>query len=220
MNSAEIKEYKNSIWKKSEIYYLSLAGGIIGIIYAVNSGWMPIMIIATAIGIAGFVAHLMSDRFDNRGLAFLSAYGWIPVVMVILSYLIQCHGFYNDAFFIGLVLLPSICAPVWWLWKGNDISVKIYSIYLLSMMAFWVLLRFVYLPFYIPAAIIFYGSVLIAVIWMIAIFPKIFVKYSGVNVGPFLLFWLVIMLLDIMLFQVVPWVSNGTAMFTDIPWAQ
>ena len=88
------------------------------------------------------------------------------------------------------------------------------------MMVFWVLLRIVEMPFYVPVAIIYYGSILVAVIWMLAIFPKIFVKYSGVNAGPFLLFWLAIMLSDVFLFQILPWISNGTTMFINIPWAR
>ena len=215
-----MEESKNSIWKKSEIYYLSLAGGIIGIIYARDSGWLRVMIVALIIGVIGFVAQLLNCRLNNQSVSFIAAYGWIPVDWVILSYLIKCYGFYNDAFFIGLVLLPSICAPVWWLWKGDNISVKIYSLYLLAMMVFWVLLRIVEMPFYVPVAIIYYGSILVAVIWMLAIFPKIFVKYSGVNAGPFLLFWLAIMLSDVFLFQILPWISNGTTMFINIPWAR
>ncbi len=86
-------------------------------------------------------------------------------------------------------------------------------------MAFWVALRFVELPSEQLAAVLYYGSILVAIIWMIIIHGKVFATYNDGNLSLFLLLWLGVLLLDVVMFQLVPYISEGVPLFTTIPWA-
>ncbi len=207
-------------WKNSEIYYLNIAAAVIGIIYTWHTLWMPIMIIVAVIAAVALVLNATRMWSDNRWIRLLAAYGWIPADLVTLVYIIMYHGFYNNPFFIVIILLPCVCAPVWWIWKGDNWTVRIYSVYIFAMMAFWVALRFIHVP---PGSIlpaIYYGLILLAIVWMIAIAPKVFKRYEDVNAGVFLLCWLGLMMLDVILFQLIPYIADKTPIFTTIPWAR
>lgn len=207
-------------WKNSQIYYLNIAAAVIGCDKTWNTGWMPVMIIVAVIAVAALILHATKIWSNNRLIRLLATYGWMPAGIVTLIYLFMYHGFYNNPFFIVIILLPCVCAPVWWIWKGDNWTVRIYSVYIFAMMAFWVSLRFIHVPSGSILPAIYYGSILLAIIWMIAIVPKIFKRYEDVNAGIFLLCWLGLMMLDVILFQLIPYISDKPPMFTTIPWAR
>ena len=208
-------------WKHAGVYYLGLSTGAIGISECVDSfGWMTLMVVTTLICIMSFVMRLCGlNGSKSRIVYFLNRYGWIPVCVVSLAYMMKYHGFYNNPFFILLMAFISLLAPIWWLKKGDTFAIKIYSGYLLILIVSWAVLHFV--PVHIDRTIItrcYYALMMIAFIWMLAILPKVFAKYDGYSVGSFLLFWFGIITLDLILFQVMPFFSNGTPLFSEMEW--
>lgn len=133
--------------------------------------------------------------------------------------MMKYQGFYNNPFFILLVSFVGVLAPIWWLRRGDTFTIKIYSIYILILIVSWTVLHFVHV--YINETIIarcYYALMMIAFIWMLLISPKVFAKYDSNNVGPFLLFWFGVIVLDLILFQILPCFSDKIPLFTEMEW--
>lgn len=208
-------------WKCAGVYYLGLATGVIGVSKCADSvGWMILMIFTTLICVMSFGLHLCkSTSSKNTCLYFLNKYGWIPVCIISIAYMMKYQGFYNNPFFILLVSFVGVLAPIWWLRRGDTFTIKIYSIYILILIVSWTVLHFVHV--YINETIIarcYYALMMIAFIWMLLISPKVFAKYDGNNVGPFLLFWFGVIVLDLILFQILPCFSDKIPLFTEMEW--
>lgn len=206
-------------WKNSKEYYLNLSAGILSSVYLWDTGWIMPLLVVTTICAIGFMFHIMEPWIDSRLGALLARFGYIPLDFFALVYLIRYDGLYNNPWFVGFVLLVCAVGTICWLWYGNNPAIRIFVVYLLAMMAFWVALRFIELPSEQLAAVLYYGSILVAVVWMIIIHGKVFASYNGYNFSLFLLLWFGVMLLDVVSFQLIPYVTEGTPMFTTIPWA-
>lgn len=208
-------------WKSSGVYYLSLSTGIIGISECIHSTcWMTLMILTALISVVAFGAHLYkSSGQGNRFIGLLDRYGWIPVCVVAIAYMMKYGRIYHSPFFIIPVAIGSILAPACWLRNGKDLMLKIFSVYILALIAFWVALHYIHIP--LPVATIsciYYGSILLALAWMLFMLPKVFAKYDGINVGWFLMLGLGVLILDMILFQLIPFMSENIPFFTDIAW--
>lgn len=218
MDITETSVISRFSWKNSDKYYLSLAAGIVSLIHLWDTGWaMPLLIVTTICAI-GFVFHIMEPWIDSSLGLLLARFGYIPIDFLASVYLIRYGDLYNNPWFVGFVLLVCATGAICWLRYGNNPAIRIYAVYLLVMIAFWGALRFVELPSEQLAAVLYYGSILVVVVWMIIIHGKVFASYNGYNFSLFLLLWLGVMLLDVVSFQLIPYVTEGTPMFTTIPW--
>lgn len=206
-------------WKNSSLYYYSIAGGILSLIYLWGTGWVTPLLIVTTICVIGFVFHIMEPWADSRSVTLLARFGWIPVDLAGYILLMKYGDIYNNPWFVGAVLLVCGAGMICWISYGDNWVIRIYAVYILAMMAFWVALRFVELPSEQLAAVLYYGSILVAIIWMIIIHGKVFATYNDGNLSLFLLLWLGVLLLDVVMFQLVPYISEGVPLFTTIPWA-
>lgn len=219
MDITETSVISRFSWKNSKEYYISLAAGIGSFIHLWDTDWLVPLLIVTTICAIGFVSHIMEPWIDSRLGSLFARVGCIPLYFFAFVYLIRYDDLYNNPWLVGFVLLVCAAGAICWLWYGDNWVIKIYAVYLLAMMAFWVALRFVELPSEQLAAALYYGSILVAVIWMIIIHGKVFATYNGYNFSLFLLLWFGVMLLDVVSFQLIPYVTEGTPMFTTIPWA-
>lgn len=220
---AELTEKRRSPfgWERAGNYYLGLATGVIGISECADSfAWLLLMLFTTLICVVSFLMHSYGAvGSKNRILYCLNRYGWIPVCIVAIAYMMKYKGLYCNPFFILLMSLIGMLAPIWWLRKGDSSTIKIYSVYVLLLIVFWAVVHLV--PVHIDGTIItrcYYALMMVAFIWMLLISPKVFAKYDGYNMGLFMLFWIGVILLDLILFQVLPFLSDGTPLFTVTGW--
>lgn len=184
-----------------------------------RSIWLLPFVAVTALCLAGFGAYIMAPATGSRVVSWLVRYCCLPLDVLIVVFCVKYIGSYNSPVFMIMVLLCSVWAPVVWLWKGGNTEIRLYAVYLLATMAFWIVLHlWSFHPEHVVASI-YYGSLLVTVIWLAFSRCDVFAVIDGTSWGVFLLVWVGVMLLDVVMFQVVPFFTDGITMFTTIPWA-